>query len=197
MIVTVTVQEAQMSEISGPLGVTMEMDIAPWTEAHIPAATLLLAAKYREERGAVPTRAVHIMDPSRAEESLWSLVAHPATRGVSAWRDGRMTGYLLGRVLLPEPTSMFALFFPPRAAIMSSVGHALAPEAPRATYHDLYAALASHWLADGCFVHTITVAAGDRRVLDAWFSSASQRPAYGGSRRSRVDLSAFARHIGS
>ena len=64
MIVTVTVQEAQMSEISGPFGVTMEMDIAPWTEAHIPAATLLLAAKYREERGAVPTRAVHIMDPA-------------------------------------------------------------------------------------------------------------------------------------
>jgi GNAT superfamily N-acetyltransferase len=37
------------------------------------------------------------------------------------------------------------------------------------TYREMYARLSACWVADGCFLHVITLLAHDRQAIDAWY----------------------------
>jgi GNAT superfamily N-acetyltransferase len=37
------------------------------------------------------------------------------------------------------------------------------------TYREMYARLSARWVADGCFIHVITLLAHDREAIDAWY----------------------------
>ena len=89
------------------------------------------------------------------------------TVGVVALRDGRAVGYLLGSLRTPPHVSY-------RYVTVSYAGAAVDPALEtvdgREVYREMYAAVATQWVAAGCFAHYVCTPAQDRLAVDAWFS---------------------------
>lgn len=87
------------------------------------------------------------------------------TDGVVALRGGRTVRYLLGSLRTPPQVTY-------RQVTVSYAGAAVDPalEDGREVYREMYAAVATQWIAAGCFAHYVCVAAQDRLAVDAWFS---------------------------
>lgn len=89
------------------------------------------------------------------------------TGGVVALRDGRAVGYLLGSLRTPPHVSY-------RYVTVSYAGAAVDPAqesvAGREVYREMYAAVATQWVAAGCFAHYVCAPAQDRLAVGAWFS---------------------------
>ncbi|MGE0541063.1 MAG: GNAT family N-acetyltransferase [Dehalococcoidia bacterium] len=148
----------------------MSLTVVPFADHHLEAAAVLLASRQRADRTREPDLPARLTESERAREFLdqsWSL---PMTEGAAALRDGRMVGYLLGSVVLPEPTSVMALFFAPRAAQIGDAGYAAEPDDTAHIYRQLYTAVAPAWLRAGCFTHYVTVRICDDAAHDAWLS---------------------------
>jgi GNAT superfamily N-acetyltransferase len=148
----------------------MATAIVPFDEHHLDDAAALLAARHRADRAREADLPPRFEDAAAAREALQEVLATPRTGGVVALDGGRIAGYLLGSLVLPEPTNFLALIMQPRSARVPYAGHAVVPDDGRETYRRLYAALAPRWNAAGCFAHYVETPAGDRAALDAWFS---------------------------
>lgn len=144
------------------------MHIVPFEDGYLASAAALLAARQRAERAREPALPPRLEDPAVAAEFVRQALGAPFAKGVAALHAGRLIGYLLGTLELPEPTSIRAMHDPPRAGWITN--HAVEPAAAVETYRELYAALAPHWLARGCFVHHVGVRPGDEAARAAWFS---------------------------
>jgi len=133
------------------------MDIMPLLRAHLPQAVELFAAAFRRQRQAAPGLPARMEDPDAAARLLDGLP------GVVALEGERVVGYL-------------AWFIADRfrgasrtGAYCPEWGHACAAENPAAVYRALYRAAAQRWAGAGCGTHAITVLAGDRAAVEAWF----------------------------
>jgi len=136
----------------------MSLEIVPLQNAHLKRAAALVTARYRALREQVPSL------PSRYEEvsSILPLLCDLAGQapGVVAIRGGRLAGFLLGMVL-PDFRGKRSVYSPEWA-------NAVDGEDGGETYREMYAHLSACWVADGCFLHVITLLAHDREAIDAW-----------------------------
>jgi GNAT superfamily N-acetyltransferase len=136
----------------------MPLEIVPLRSDHLEDAADLVAARYRVLREQV------LSLPARYEEASFML---PLLRnlagqapGVVAMREGRLAGFLLGKVI-PE-------FRGKRGAYSPEWANAAQAEDGREIYREMYAHLSARWIADGCFTHLATLLAHDREAIDAW-----------------------------
>jgi GNAT superfamily N-acetyltransferase len=136
----------------------MRLEIGDLREEHLEDAAALVASRARALRREVPPL------PARYEEvtAILPLLSKLARRapGVAATRGGRLAGFLLG-MALPE-------FRGRRAAYSPEWANAAQADDSREIYRELYARLAPCWLANGCFVHLVTMLAHDRPGVDGW-----------------------------
>jgi ribosomal protein S18 acetylase RimI-like enzyme len=133
------------------------MNITSLHQTHIPGAAELFAAAFRRQRQAVPSLPARMEDPAVAARMLAVLP------GVAAVQDGRLAGYLAWFIADRfRGTSRTGAYCP-------EWGHACAAENPAAVYRALYRAAARRWAEAGCGTHAITILAGDRAAVEAWF----------------------------
>lgn len=125
------------------------MKIEPFTDAHLDAATEMLAARHARHRGAEPLLPADV--DFRAEvEKEWT------TDGASGVFSER--GYLIGS---PQRRGGAMWLWAGVAA------HAVEGDAEHA--RDLYAAAAQRWVDKGHREHAVFIPSHDRELVDAWF----------------------------
>lgn len=148
----------------------MRLQTEPFTIVHLDAAAELLAERHRADRLAAAELPERFQDAVAAREALRAAWEQPRAQGVAALRDGRLSGYLIGGVTLPEPGTQLARYVRSRSVVIEYAGHAVSSEDGREIYRELYAAIAPRWLAQGCFSHYICLPNADRTAVEAWFS---------------------------
>jgi ribosomal protein S18 acetylase RimI-like enzyme len=127
------------------------LEILPFAEEHLKAASELLAARHRRHRAAEPLLADHDF---RAEiDALWH---GDEASGAVAIRAVRVVGYVLG--IRKDPRWGENVWVDP-------AGHA-AEEAE--DVRDIYAAAAARWVDEGRTRHYVVAPATDAPLLDAW-----------------------------
>jgi GNAT superfamily N-acetyltransferase len=134
------------------------LEIFPFSDEHLDAAGVLLAARHARQRTAEPLLSDRYEQPAAAREELAAAWAADGASGAAALRDGRLVGYLVGA---------------PRAGgtwgdnlWIEAAGHAV-EEAE--DVRDLYAGAAGAWVEDGRRRHFAVVPATDPELVDAWF----------------------------
>ena len=129
------------------------LEIQPFAEEHLEAASELLAARHRRHRQAEPLLAAD--HDFRAE--ILTLLDADEVSGVVGLRDGHAVAYLLG-IRKSDETWGPNVWVEP-------AGHAAdEPEDIR----DLYAVAAAQWFAEGRTRHYVVAPATDAPLLDAW-----------------------------
>jgi GNAT superfamily N-acetyltransferase len=139
------------------------MQVVPLEQSHWEAAAALVAARVRALRRQLPVL------PAQYEqaEAIYPLLAELAARapGVAAMQGGQLVGFLTA-MALSSFKGKRAAFSPEWAN--AAVGDNAADNAG-AIYQALYAALAPAWLANGCYIHALSVFAHDRAGLDGLY----------------------------
>jgi GNAT superfamily N-acetyltransferase len=138
------------------------MDLVPFMDEHLDAASSLLALRHRAHRAALPLLPAAPEEPAVARQILEALRQRPRTSGFAALQAGQLIGFALGTLRIDTTWG--------RSAWLLAPGHALAPGTSPEVYRDLYAALAGQWVRAGCFAHAALVPAHDRPALEAWYS---------------------------
>jgi GNAT superfamily N-acetyltransferase len=140
------------------------------TEAEIPAAGALLAARHARERTRFPLLPPAYEDPEQAAELVRRTLSFG--EGVAAVdADGELLGYLAAFESAPDPSSAMARYLPARAATHLVTGHAVADRTdPGPTYARLFAELAARALDRAVIDHVVHVPIGDPAVEAAWVS---------------------------
>ena len=146
----------------------MRLQIVPFSEEHLDAAAILLAARHREHRRLEPALPAGFEEPAVARSVVAALLAESA--GFAALHDGVLAGYLLGAPVQVPPEHWANPFVWPAATSVAYAGHAVGPADQTATYQALYAALGGKWRSEGYATHDIAVATADQPALDAWFA---------------------------
>jgi GNAT superfamily N-acetyltransferase len=83
--------------------------------------------------------------------------------------DGRICGFLVGERLLFAPEDFAAIYAEPRSISIPLHCHGVADGvAPGPVYEALYAFLGQRWIADGFFVHNVSISCLDADVVSAW-----------------------------
>lgn len=135
-------------------------------------AAELLAAAHGRAQSSGPgglLLGIRFLTPSGCRGILEQLVASPRAKAVVAEVGGRVCGYLAGERQLFAPEDFASIYAEPRSASIPLHGHAVAADADASlVYEAMYGALASAWVADGFFVHTVAVSALDRAAAEAW-----------------------------
>ncbi|GAG53324.1 unnamed protein product, partial [marine sediment metagenome] len=81
--------------------------------------------------------------------------------GVAALAGGRLTGFLLSRIVVPRVERM---------AWVPDCGHGLARPGDGVTCRRMYADISRRWAAEGCCAQAVSIQAYDRDAVEAWFS---------------------------
>ena len=136
----------------------MSLEIVPLRDKHLEDAAALVTASYRALRGHASSLPSRYENVSSILPRLRDLAGQAP--GVVAMRDGRLVGFLLGRVL--------AEFRGKRSVYSPEWANAARAEDSREIYREMYAHLSAPWVGDGCFTHVVTLLAHDRQAIDAW-----------------------------
>lgn len=135
------------------------IEIVPFQRDHLQDAAVLVANRYRAERG------INESLPSRFEEAdaVLPLLKGYANgqAGIAAICERRFVGFLIG-LLIPVRQA--------KTAYVPDWGHAADSESGQKIYKAMYANLAPRWVADGCFTHAVSLLTHEREATDAWFS---------------------------
>jgi GNAT superfamily N-acetyltransferase len=131
--------------------------IVDFTDEHLPAAAVLLAARHAAQRRVEPGLDPAYEAPDAARVEIEALRVREGASGVVALEDGTVAGFLLGAPL--DET------WGPNVWV-TAAGHAVI-EAERV--RDLYAVAAERWVAAGRTSHYAMVPATDAALVDAWF----------------------------
>jgi GNAT superfamily N-acetyltransferase len=136
----------------------MPLEITSLKEKHLPGAVALVCARYRALRERVPPLPARYEDVGVVLPLLGDLAGR--VPGVVALRGSRLVGFLLGFVL-PHYQGRRSVWSPEWA-------NGAELEESRRIYQELYTCLAPRWLANGCFVHIVSILPHDREGLEAW-----------------------------
>jgi GNAT superfamily N-acetyltransferase len=137
----------------------MAIEIVSFEDNHVGDAASLVAARYRAERDLEKSLPARFEDPD-AILPLLQKYAKSRT-GMAVIREGKLAGFLM---------PLFILLRGVRTVYVPDWGHAGDSDGKCEIYREMYAGLARRWIANGYFVHAVTVLAHEREVLDAWFS---------------------------
>ena len=134
----------------------MPPEIVPLGREHLERAASMVTARYRA------AREQHTYLPARFEDPA-SIVPRLQGRvpGVAALGDGRLVGFIQSLLVMNRGE---------RLAYVPDSGHAAEAADCYGIYRQMYVALADTWLANGCFLHGITLYPHERQAIDAWFS---------------------------
>ena len=136
----------------------MSLQIASLREEHLEDAAVLVSARYRALRQRLPIL------PSRYEQAdtivglLRGIMGQ--TDGVVATCGGRLVGFMTGFVIAEWMGKRTA--YSPEWANGADPGHS------RRVYEEMYRHLSARWVADGCFLHAVTLPAHDRAGIEGW-----------------------------
>lgn len=134
------------------------LEIFPFSDEHLEAAGRLLAARHARHRVAEPILPHRYEEPAAAREELAAAWHIAGASGASAFRGGRLVGYLLGS---PRDDEVWG-----ENVWIEAAGHAVGTAED---VRDLYAVAAARWYEDGRRRHYAFVPATDAELVDAWF----------------------------
>jgi GNAT superfamily N-acetyltransferase len=137
-------------------------EILPFNASMLPEAGALFALRHQRLRATHPELPVAFEAPDAARPVVEAAWKREQADGVAAVRDGRLLGYLIGRLVIDPLWG--------RTAWVRFAGCALAPDQDPEIVRDLYAALGEKWVAWGCFAHFALMPAADPALLDRWFA---------------------------
>ena len=135
----------------------MRIEIIGLETEHLEDAAKLVCERFRALRERMPVL------PERYEETgpiLENLVSIQEEPGVAAFREGKMIGFMTGIEI--------AEFMGKRSAYSPEWANATAIGEKCGVYEAMYASLASHWVANGCYTHLVSLMGNDLEGLDAW-----------------------------
>jgi ribosomal protein S18 acetylase RimI-like enzyme len=134
------------------------LEIVPFDDSHLEEAAVLLAGRHARHRADEPLLPALFEDASAALGELERSWRREHASGASAFRGGRLVGFLLGA---PREDPAWG----PNVWV-ELPGHAV--EEAEVT-RDLYAAAAAVWFEQGRTRHYTFVPGTDHELLDAWF----------------------------
>lgn len=139
----------------------MKTKYLPFTEEMITEAGQLLAQRHKRNRTSLsllPARFEDSLVAVKAVETLWQ---KKFKSGYAAFRDGKMTAYLLGEFVV-QPWD--------RCGYIQLPGYSLADGENAVVIQDLYALLGEDWVKQGIFSHAAYISAADAHIVDALFA---------------------------
>jgi GNAT superfamily N-acetyltransferase len=139
----------------------MKIEIGSFTEEMIPEAGKLLAQRHKRNRVNLPLLPARFEDAQVAVKAVQTLWQKKFKHGYAAFRDGKMTAYLLGDFTVQSWGRCGYVYLP---------GYALAENESIATIQDLYSLLGEDWVQKGIFSHGLYISAADADVIDALFA---------------------------
>ena len=162
----------------------MDSDILPFTEAMLPEAGRILAARCRSNRLTLPALPARFEDPAAAVAAIQACLERDHVSGLAAVDGDQLLGYLIGDLVIDEIWGRSAWVrlagcalsgaqskeLRPKRSGAQSKGGALAPDQSLELVRDLYAALAASWVASGCFTHIALLPTANPAMLQAWYS---------------------------
>ena len=139
----------------------MKVEIKSFTEEMIPEAGNLLAQRHKRNRAKLPLLPVRFEETQVAVKAVQALWQKKFTNGYAAFRDGKMTAYLLGDFTVQSWGRCGYVYLP---------GYAIAEGESISVIQDLYALLGEDWVKKGIFSHGLYISAADAHVIDALFA---------------------------
>jgi ribosomal protein S18 acetylase RimI-like enzyme len=134
------------------------LEIGPFSDGHLDAAALPLAARHARHRRESPLLPHRYEEPGAARDALEEVWRVSGASGAVAVDGGTVVGYLVGT---PRPQPIWG----PNVWI-EAAGHAV--EAAE-TIRSLYAHAAARWVEEGRTRHYALVPATDAESVAAWF----------------------------
>jgi len=139
----------------------MSIHIQPLETKHIEEAATLVAIRFRAERSRNQLLPTQFEQADAIAPHLQGLVGK--VPGVIAMRENRIVGFLIG--------FRANLFRGQRGVFVPDWAHAATEERIFDTYRAMYAEIAPHWLANGCFTHALQFYPHEKEAREAMFSS--------------------------
>ena len=139
----------------------MKTELLPFRGEMIPDAGKLLAKRHTCNRRNLPLLPTRFEDPqisAKAVETLWQ---EKFSSGYAAFRNGKMTAYLIGS-FADQPWA--------RSGYVHLHGYALDDGESIATLQDLYALVGDDWVRKGIFSHNLYISAADTKIIDGLFA---------------------------
>jgi GNAT superfamily N-acetyltransferase len=136
-----------------------ELEIVPLQADHLDKAAILVADRYREERARNPLLHEKYEDPAKIRPLLD--YNRGKQTGVAAVQSGKVLGFITSL-----PFSNWGI----PAVWISDWGHGAEKDNQGYVYRRMYAALAEWWVEKGHLKHAVMTFAGERDIIDAWFS---------------------------
>jgi ribosomal protein S18 acetylase RimI-like enzyme len=138
----------------------MKTELVPFTDEMVPAAGKLLAGRHTRNRESLALLPARFEDPQVAAKAVKALWEKKQRNGYGAFRDGRMSAYLLGEHVT-QPWGRCGYVYLP--------GYALDEGESTKTLQNLYARLGDDWVRKGVFSHGLYISAADQEVIAALF----------------------------
>jgi ribosomal protein S18 acetylase RimI-like enzyme len=139
----------------------MKTEIKSFTEEMIPEAGNLLAMRHKRNRASLPLLPARFENANIAVKAVQALWQKKFKNGYAAFRNGKMTAYLLGDFTVQSWGRCGYVYLP---------GYALVEDESVATMQDLYSLLGEDWVRKGIFSHGLYISAADTHVIDAFFA---------------------------
>lgn len=139
----------------------MSITIQSFTKNHIEDAAELVSLRFRTERSQNQLLPTQFERANAIVPHLQGLVRK--VPGVIAMRENQIVGFLIG--------FRANLFRGQRGVFVADWAHAATEERIFDTYRAMYAEIAPHWLANGCFTHALQFYPHEKGVREAMFSS--------------------------
>ncbi len=138
----------------------MKNEYLPFTNEMIPEAGTLLSAQHARNRQTLPLLPARFEDPQIATQAVDTLWQKKLKNGFAAFRNGKMTAYMIGENMTHSWGRSGYVYLP---------GYALAEDESPATLQDLYTLLGDDWVKKGCFNHYLYISAADTAILNVLF----------------------------
>jgi ribosomal protein S18 acetylase RimI-like enzyme len=138
----------------------MGTNLTLFTQDMLPEAGKLLAKRHQRDRQIFPFLPERFENSQMAEKAVSALWHKKFKSGYAAFRNGKMTGYLLGEYSI-QPWGRCGYVYLP--------GYALEKDESLTTLQDLYALLGDDWVQKGIFSHGLYVSKADSMAVEALF----------------------------
>ncbi|HSH02241.1 MAG TPA: GNAT family N-acetyltransferase [Anaerolineae bacterium] len=138
-------------------------------ERDLGVAAELLAVRHGEERSVLGMLPVKFAGAAGAREAILADLRRHEARGWVAVVGEKVVGFMIGYELVEDLLG--------RTGWVSLAGHGVVDVE---IYHELYGAMAEHWIKRGIFKHYVLVSAANGAALGKWFGLGfGQQQGYG------------------
>ncbi len=138
------------------------MEVRPYEPAHLDGAAGVLARAHERRSAELPSLPGAFSAAGEARAAIGAFADRPSCAGYSAFRDGRLVGFLLATRHLPAPAHPSSAYVMPRSTWTPTQAWAVGDDCdPRAAFEALYSAVASDAVSAGYLNHQVEVNVGD------------------------------------